>query len=163
MVFKVIDYNSFNLTNTSRIYISPPNDSLQIKFIDTSPCQIFLLLKSKFNIMQAPHYSPYVIHNGLVYVSGQLPVLLTEPKVPEGLEAQALLVFQKLDAVLSEAGSNKNKLLQVRIYVSDISLWDRVNELYAQYMGTHKPARCIVPSGKLHFDCLLEIEAIASL
>jgi 2-iminobutanoate/2-iminopropanoate deaminase len=113
--------------------------------------------------MQAPHYSPYVIHNGLVYVSGQLPVLPTEPKVPLGIEAQTLLVLEKLSQVLADAGTDKSNLLQVRIYISDIAFWDTVNEIYAKFMGAHKPARCIVPSGKLHFDCLIEIEAIACL
>lgn len=114
-------------------------------------------------IMQAPHYSPYIIHNDLVFVSGQLPVLPTEPKVPLGIEAQTILVLEKLSKVLEDAGTEKSKLLQVRIYISDIVFWDTVNEIYAKFMGDHKPARCIVPSGKLHFDCLIEIEAIASI
>jgi enamine deaminase RidA (YjgF/YER057c/UK114 family) len=39
--------------------------------------------------------------------------------------------------------------------------WDIVNRIYAEFFGTHKPARVVVPTGRLHFGCLVEIEAIA--
>ncbi|WP_371369864.1 RidA family protein [Sporomusa rhizae] len=41
--------------------------------------------------------------------------------------------------------------------------WDRVNEVYARFFGDHKPARIVVPVGKLHFGCLVEIEAVAEV
>lgn len=86
--------------------------------------------------MQAPHCSPYVIHNGLVYVSGQLPVLPAEPKVPLGIEAQTLLVLEKLSQVLADAGTEKSNWLQIRIYISAITCWGTVNEICKIYGHT---------------------------
>jgi len=51
--------------------------------------------------------------------------------------------------------------MKVTVFISDISLWDRVNELYRQYFGDHKPARSIVPTKELHFGFQIELEAIA--
>jgi len=107
------------------------------------------------------HYSPVVEHNGLLYLSGQVPVDPITQKVPETIEEQTGLVLSKIDLLLRESGSSINKVLQVRIYITDISLWDQVNKVYAGFFGDHKPARCVIPVGKLHFGCLIEAEAVA--
>jgi reactive intermediate/imine deaminase len=107
------------------------------------------------------HYSPVVEHNGLLYLSGQVPVDPITQKVPETIEEQTVLVLSKIDLLLRESGSSRNKVLQVRIYITDISLWDQVNKVYAVFFGDHKPARCVIPVGKLHFGCLIEAEAVA--
>lgn len=107
------------------------------------------------------HYSPIVEHQGTLYVSGQLPVDETGA-VPLGLEAQAKLALDNIEKLLISAGSDRSKLVHVRIYVVDIALWPELNRIYAEFMGDHRPARIVVPSGPLHFGCLLEIEAIAA-
>ena len=107
------------------------------------------------------HYSPVVEHNGLLYLSGQVPADPITQKVPETIEEQTGLVLSKIDLLLRESGSSINKVLQVRIYITDISLWDQVNKVYAGFFGDHKPARCVIPVGKLHFGCLIEAEAVA--
>ena len=50
-----------------------------------------------------------------------------------------------------------------RIYTPDIDFWDEIDDEYALFFGEHKPARVVVPTNKLHFGCLLEIEATAIL
>ncbi len=107
------------------------------------------------------HYSPCVEHNGLLYISGQLPLEPQSGMIPEGVAAQTGQVLANIGRLLEAAGSSREKVLQVRIYVSDIGLWDQVNEVYAAYFGAHKPARCVVPSGSLHHGCLIEAEALA--
>jgi 2-iminobutanoate/2-iminopropanoate deaminase len=49
------------------------------------------------------------------------------------------------------------------IYISDISLWGGVNEVYAQMLGDHRPARAIVPTRDLHYGYQIEIQAIAAV
>ena len=71
------------------------------------------------------------------------------------------LVFKKLELILNEAGSAKNQVLQIRIFLSDIDLWPEINDLYSNFFGDHKPARIVVPSPPLHYGCSLEIEATA--
>ena len=108
------------------------------------------------------HYSPIVEHAGTLYVSGQLPVDPASGEVPLGLEAQAKLALENVERLLIAAGSDRSKLVQVRIYVVDVALWSEFNRIYAEFMGDHRPARIVVPSGPLHYGCLLEIEAIAA-
>lgn len=109
------------------------------------------------------HYSPIIEHNGLLYVSGQLPVNPEDETIPEGIEAQTLQALKNVEQLLIAAGSNKNQVLQMRIYIPDTQYWGTVNTIYAQFFESHKPARCVVPSRELHYGCLIEIEATAYL
>jgi 2-iminobutanoate/2-iminopropanoate deaminase len=107
------------------------------------------------------HYSQCIEHNGTLYISGQLPVDPATKQIPDGIEAQTQLTLEKIDLILNEAGSSKEKVIQMRIYISDIALWDKVNKVYAQFFGAHKPVRCVVPVSELHYSCLIEAECMA--
>jgi 2-iminobutanoate/2-iminopropanoate deaminase len=110
------------------------------------------------------HYSPGFEHNGLVYVSGQLPMdLKTREPFAGDIETQTELSLRNVEAVLKAAGSDLDHVLQMTIYVSDIELWGKVNEVYARVMGDHRPARAVIPVKDLHFDTKIEIAAIAAV
>ncbi len=109
------------------------------------------------------HYSMVMEHQGLLYISGQLPRDPGSKEVPAGIAAQTKLALNNLDLLLREAGSDRNHVIQSRIYISDVEYWGTVNQVYAEFFGDHRPARCIVPSRDLHFGCLVEIEATACL
>ncbi len=110
------------------------------------------------------HYSPGIEHNGLIYVSGQLPMTLdTREPFTGSIEEQTELALRNVEAVLKASGSDLSGVIQMTIYVSDMELWGRVNETYARVMGDHRPARAIVPVKDLHFGTKIEIQAIASL
>jgi 2-iminobutanoate/2-iminopropanoate deaminase len=110
------------------------------------------------------HYSPGIVHDGLIYVSGQLPMdLRTREPFAGAIEEQTELALRNVEAVLLAAGSDLNHVLQFTIYVSDIELWGKVNQVYARVMGEHRPARAIVPVKDLHFDTKIEIQAIAAI
>ena len=97
------------------------------------------------------HYSQAVVHNGLVYVSGQLPIDAKDTeRYFETVEEQTLKTLENLQAVF-----------RTTIYISDISIWAQVNEVYSQFFGNHKPARSAVPVKNLPKGYLIEIEAIA--
>jgi 2-iminobutanoate/2-iminopropanoate deaminase len=112
----------------------------------------------------AGHYAQAVVHNGLVYVSGQLPV---DPDSGEkrigSIEEQAEQAIRNVAAILVAAGSDLDHVLKTTVYVSDISLWGRVNAVYAAAFGDHCPARAVVPTRELHYGFQVEIEAIAAL
>jgi reactive intermediate/imine deaminase len=109
------------------------------------------------------HYSPGIEHNGLIFVSGQLPMSLdTREPFTGPIGEQAELALRNVEAVLKEAGCGLRDVLQMTIYVSDMELWGAVNEAYARVMGDHRPARAIVPVKDLHFDTKIEIQAIAA-
>ena len=111
----------------------------------------------------AGHYSQAVIHNGLVYVAGQLAI---DPQTGEkklgSIEEQTEQVLSNLGAVLKAAGSDLSRVLKMTVYVSDISLWGAINAVYARVMGGHKPARSVVPTKELHHGFLVEIDAVAA-
>lgn len=111
----------------------------------------------------AGHYSPAIAHNGLLYVSGQLPI---EPGVPPDpdmpLEAQVRLVLANLERVLKAGRSELRCLLSVTIYVTDVSAWGTVNAVYASVLGEHRPARAIVPVPHLHYGLAIEVQAVAA-
>ena len=106
------------------------------------------------------HYSHCVEHNGILYLSGQLP-LLSDGTVPEGIEEQTLLTLQKVEKILQAAGSKKEQILRMTVYITDIAFWPQVNAVYADFFAAHKPARCIIPCGKLNYGALIEIDCTA--
>ena len=114
--------------------------------------------------MPGGHYSQAIVHNGLVYVSGQLPIHPdTGEKVLGAIEQQTEQVLKNTAAILEAAGSSLKQVIKTTVYISDIQLWDRVNQVYARYFGDHRPARAVVPTGPLHFGFQIEMEAIAAI
>jgi 2-iminobutanoate/2-iminopropanoate deaminase len=110
------------------------------------------------------HYSQAVVHNGVVYVSGQLPIdARTGEKQLGSIEEQTQLVLRNIGEILRAAGSDLSRALKMTIYVADIDLWSQVNAVYAQVMGDARPARVVVPVKELHYGFLIEIEAIAAI
>jgi 2-iminobutanoate/2-iminopropanoate deaminase len=112
----------------------------------------------------AGHYSQAVVHDGLVFVAGQLPIDPTDPSRPPGtIEEQTVRALANVSAILVSAGSGLDRVLQMTIYVSDVSLWGKVNAVYSSIMGEHRPARAVVPTGELRHGMLIEIQAIAAV
>lgn len=112
----------------------------------------------------AGHYSPGVVHHGLVFVSGQLPIKPGQSDHHIGsIEEQTEQTLRNVQAVLQAAGSDLDRVLQMTIYVSDGELWGAVNATYARIMGGHRPARAVVPVKDLHYGYQIEIQAIAAV
>ncbi len=107
------------------------------------------------------HYSQCIAHGGILYLSGQLPIDTVTKQIPETIEAQTDLVLSNIETILLAANSHKSNVLQVRLYIPSVDLWDKVNERYSVFFAQHKPARCIVPTRELHFGCLIEVEVKA--
>jgi 2-iminobutanoate/2-iminopropanoate deaminase len=109
------------------------------------------------------HYSQAVKHDGLVYVSGQLPVQFGGAHNTEAaFEDQARLALANLLAILDAAGSTPGHLLKVTAYIVGIENWPRFNAVYSEILGDIKPARSIVPVPELHYGYLVEIDALAA-
>jgi reactive intermediate/imine deaminase len=110
------------------------------------------------------HYAQAVVHQGLVYVAGQLPIDPEHPdRPPGGIREQTIRTLQNVEAILIAAGSELPLLLQVTVYITDLSLWGEVNAAYAEVMGEHRPARAVVPVTSLNKGSQIEIQAIAAL
>ena len=110
------------------------------------------------------HYSHASIAQGLVFVSGQLPITADGVKlVDAGFEQQAEQVLANVRNILLGCGSSVEQLVQVRVYIDDMANWPAFNVVYARWAGAAKPARAVVPTGPLHFGLKVEVEAVAAL
>lgn len=108
------------------------------------------------------HYSQAVAYQGLLYVSGQLPVRPDgSHSVAANFADQARIALDNLCAILASAGRGPQDLLKVTVYVVGIEHWPTFDRLYAGYLGEHRPARAVVPVPHLHHGYLVEIEALA--
>ena len=110
------------------------------------------------------HYSQGMVHNGVVYVAGQLPMVPGRAEHVVGtIEEQTEQVLRNVAAVLEAGGSSLARALVMTIYVADISLWSRVNTTYSRVMGEHRPTRAVVPVGLLHYGYQIEVQAIGAV
>jgi 2-iminobutanoate/2-iminopropanoate deaminase len=110
----------------------------------------------------AGHYSHACVVADIAYVSGQLPIDNSgAPLSNEPFEMQVKQVLANLDACLAAARTERSRLVQVRVYMTDISLWSSFNEIYGAWIGDARPARAVAGVSSLHYGALLEIEATA--
>lgn len=110
------------------------------------------------------HYAQGVAHGGFLFVSGQLPIdPETGEKKTESIEEQAERALKNVLAIVNAAGADKSHVVKTTVYVTDIALWPRVNEVYARFFGLYRPARAVVPVPELHHGFDVEIEAVAAL
>ena len=110
------------------------------------------------------HYAQGVSHGGFLFVSGQLPIdAKTGAKKTGAIEEQTRQVLENVLAVVVASGRDKSHIVKMTVYVSDIELWERVNDVYAEFFGLDRPARAIVPVQELHHGFQIEIEAVAAL
>jgi reactive intermediate/imine deaminase len=110
------------------------------------------------------HYSHATVANGFVFVSGQLPITPAGEKLTHASFAdQARQVLANVEAVLKASGSSIEHLVQVRVYVDKVENWPEFNAVYAQWAGSARPSRAVVPTGPLHHGLKVEVEAVAVL
>lgn len=106
-----------------------------------------------------PYSQGYEI-NGILYLSGQIPVDPVTGTVPEGIAAQAEQSCKNVAAILESAGSSLDKVFKTTCFLADMGDFAAFNEVYARYF-TSKPARSCVAVKALPKGVLCEIEAIA--
>lgn len=109
-------------------------------------------------------YSHAVLHEGLLFCSGQIPLDPETMKlVAGGIEEQTMQVFSNIKAVLAEAGSGLDKVIKTTIFLDSMGDFAAVNAIYAETFGEHKPARSTVEVSALPLGSLVEIECIAAV
>lgn len=110
-----------------------------------------------------PHYSPFAIGGGLVFVSGQLPLRPGRDTslANASFREQAEQTLENLQRVLEAAGVGLAQVIKTTVYLSDIADWDELDAVYGRFFGATRPARSVVPTGPLHFGFRIEIEAVA--
>lgn len=107
-------------------------------------------------------YSQAVKHGGLVFVSGQIPLNPQGELVEGDIKVQTRQVLTNLQNILNAAGTDFNNVLKTTVFLKDMAEFAQMNEVYAEFFPTHKPARATVQVARLPRDVSVEIEVVAA-
>ena len=107
-------------------------------------------------------YPQAIIHNGLIYLSGQgaIDPETNRPRLGT-IEEETTLALVNTRLILEEAGSSLEKVLQVTAYLLQMKEYGRFNEVYETFFPNNPPARYCIQAAKLPFGIRVEIDAIA--
>ena len=106
-------------------------------------------------------YSQAIEANGMLFISGQIPVDPATGIVPEGITAQTEQVMKNISAILTEAGYTFDNVVKTTCLLSDIANFGAMNEVYAKYFTTNPPACAAFAVRDLPKGVMVEIESIA--
>lgn len=125
-------------------------------------------MKKAIHSTQAPAaigpYSQAIVAGNLCFVSGQLGINpATGQMAGDSVEAQAEQAFCNLNAILHEAGLTLNHAVKVTVFLTDMSHFATVNQVYARHFSEPYPARCAFAVKALPAGGLVEIDLIATL
>ena len=94
-------------------------------------------------------FNPAVLVDGTLYVSGQIGRDLKTQKVPEDFDAEVRQVLDNIGIILREAKMTYADVVSVQVYLTDMSLFQRMNNVYTTYFKTDRPSRTTVQVVKL--------------
>ena len=123
-------------------------------------------MKTKVVTTDAPTatgpFSQAVVDGNLIFTSGSI-CLTKEGKLLEGtIEEQIHQIMKNLEAILKEAGADFSNVVKTTIYVTDMSIYGKVNEVYGTYMSDPFPAREVVCVKELPLGAKVEISMVAT-
>jgi reactive intermediate/imine deaminase len=109
-------------------------------------------------------YSQAVNHQGMVFVSGQIPL---DPESMElvtgGIEVQIRRVFENLSAICTAAGGSLNDIVKLTVFLTDMGHFPRVNAIMEHYFTSPYPARAAVGVAALPKGAEVEMDAILTV
>jgi len=108
-------------------------------------------------------YSQAIKVDEHIYCSGQIPLRADGSMVEGSIAEQTEQVLVNLQAVLEEAGASLEDVVKTTIYLTDLSDFEAVNEVYGSYFPKNPPARATVQVSALPKGAKIEIEAVAVL
>lgn len=109
-------------------------------------------------------YSQAILSDGTLYASGQIGLDPAVGKlVGDDVASQARQVTRNLSAVLEAAGATTDDILKVGIFLTDMNDFPLVNEIYAEWLGQHRPARATVAVAALPLGAKVEMDLIAKV
>jgi 2-iminobutanoate/2-iminopropanoate deaminase len=94
-------------------------------------------------------FNPAVLADGTLYVSGQIGRDLKTQKVPEDFDAEVRQVLDNIGIILREAKMTYADVISVQVYLTDMNLFQRMNNIYTKYFKTDRPSRTTVGVVKL--------------
>lgn len=108
-------------------------------------------------------YSQGIVMNGFLFTAGQIALdPATMEVVSGGIAEQTERVMLNLQNVLAAAGLGLPDVVKTTVYLQDMAEFAAMNEVYARFFGTHRPARSTVGVGGLPRGVRVEIDVIAA-
>lgn len=108
-------------------------------------------------------YSQAVETNGVLYISGQVPLVPETMKIVEGgIKEQTEQVMKNIAAILNEAGYTFSDVVKSTCLLSDMANFKAMNEVYGKYYPENPPARAAFAVKELPLGVLIEIETLAA-
>ncbi len=109
-------------------------------------------------------YSQAVIHNGLLYISGQIPVDYKTGMLIRGdIEEETKAALNNIKSIVEDAGAGMKDVIKVTCYLADMDNFERFNNVYREFFIEDPPARAAIQAGRLPLDVQVEIDAIVAL
>jgi len=108
-----------------------------------------------------PFADAVLVDGKTLYISGRLGLIEGTRTIPESPEEEAHLVLQEFVRILALANMTMDDLVQLQIFCSDVSLWERFNVVYRTYFTRQLPARAFLGSGTLLYGARFELIGIA--
>ncbi|MBI4483746.1 MAG: RidA family protein [Acidobacteria bacterium] len=109
-------------------------------------------------------YSQAIKANGLLFVSGQIPIDPASGSLVSGpIEEQARRVLTSLGEILKASGTDYSRVVKTTVFLQDLVDFERMNSIYGEFFRESPPARSTVQVARLPRDAKVEIEAIALL
>ncbi|MBZ4672159.1 RidA family protein [Deferribacterales bacterium Es71-Z0220] len=106
-------------------------------------------------------YSQAVKVNNMLFVSGQIPINpQTGELVLTNIEDETKLVLNNLKNIIEHAGFSLNEVAKVTVFIKDMNNFAKINAIYEEFFGSHKPARAVVEVARLPKDVDIEVEAV---
>lgn len=107
-------------------------------------------------------YSQGVKAENIIFTSGQLPIDPATGELSKGdIQKETRLCLENVKAVLEAGHASIEHLVKVTVFVTDINDFSKINEVYAEFFGDHKPARSLMQVGALPKGANIEIEGVA--
>ena len=109
-------------------------------------------------------YSQGIKSGNLVFTSGQIPLNPETGELINGdFELEIAQVLTNLNAVLKSGGSSLKKAIKLTVFLTDLSYFPQVNEVFKEFFPENPPARSAVQVSALPMDAKIEIEAVGSV
>lgn len=107
-------------------------------------------------------YSQATEANGMIFISGQLPINPTTGEMPETIKEQTRQALENTKAILESQGLTMKNIVKATVLLKSIEDFGAMNEVYASYFTEEPPARAAYEVANLPKAALVEIESIAA-
>ena len=107
-------------------------------------------------------YAQGVEDNGFLFISGQLPITVATGEIETDIKKATKACLDNIKAIVEEAGLTIENVVKTTVFMKDLEEFTTMNEVYAEFFGSHTPARSTFQVAKLPKDAIVEIEAIVA-